>query len=220
MHKKGLNSRMKFFRNHWYDVGIIIAIVLIVWLTLTYSSLDTYEVLLWVNAVALFLHQFEEYRFPGTFPGMVNTVLFHSTTPDRYPLNANTALAINVFVGWTTYLLAAILAEKAIWLGIAVMLVSLGNFIAHTFLFNIKGKTFYNAGMLTSWLFFAPLVCLFFYDIHTNHLASGLDYVVGLILGIASNVFGVLKPITWLADTNTKYAFPPRNMLTVHERKR
>lgn len=100
------------------------------------------------------------------------------------------------------------------------MLVSLGNFIAHTFLFNIKGKTFYNAGMLTSWLFFAPLVCFFFYDIHTNHLASGLDYVVGLILGIALNVFGILKPITWLADANSKYAFPRWNLLTVHERKR
>jgi hypothetical protein len=211
---------MKFFRKHWYDLGIFIAIALTACLALTYSSLTIYEILLWMNAIALFLHQFEEYRFPGTFPGMINTVLFKSATPDRYPLNPNTALGINVFVGWGTYLLAAILAEKAIWLGIAVILVSLGNFIAHTFLFNIKGKTFYNAGMLTSWVFFAPLVCLFFYNVHTDHLATSLDYAGGVILGIALNVFGVLKPITWLADTNTKYTFPPRNMLVVKEREK
>lgn len=211
---------MKFFRKHWYDLGIFIAIALTACLALTYSSLTIYEILLWMNAIALFLHQFEEYRFPGTFPGMINTVLFKSATPDRYPLNPNTALGINVFVGWGTYLLAAILAEKAIWLGIAVILVSLGNFIAHTFLFNIKGKTFYNAGMLTSWVFFAPLVCLFFYNVHTDHLATSLDYAVGVILGIALNVFGVLKPITWLADTNTPYAFPSHNMLAVKEREK
>ncbi|HTM66285.1 MAG TPA: HXXEE domain-containing protein [Flavipsychrobacter sp.] len=208
---------MQFVRRHWYDLGIFIAIALTACLALTYSSLTTYEILLWMNAIALFLHQFEEYRFPGTFPGMINTVLFKSATPDRYPLNPNTALGINVVVGWGTYLLAAILAEKAIWLGIAVILVSLGNFIAHTFLFNIKGKTFYNAGMLTSWVFFAPLVCLFFYHLYANHLASSADYVVGILLGIALNVFGVLKPITWLADRNTKYVFPQRNLLAVHQ---
>jgi hypothetical protein len=56
---------------------------------------------------------------------------------------------VNVLIGWSTYFLAAILGEKAIWLGIATILISPGNTIAHTFLFNIKGRMFYNAGLLT-----------------------------------------------------------------------
>lgn len=69
----------------------------------------------------------EKYRIAGTFPGMINSVLFKSNMPDRYPLNTNTAFCINVLVGWLTYFLAAILAEKVLWLGITTRLISLGN---------------------------------------------------------------------------------------------
>jgi hypothetical protein len=115
-----------------------------------------------VSLVTLFFHQLEEYRIAGTFPGMINHVMFHSEMPDRYPLNSNTALIVNVVIGWLFYFLAALLGEKAIWLGLAIILVSLGNFIAHTFPFNIKGKTLYNAGMITSWIFFVPCIYFFF----------------------------------------------------------
>ncbi|MBL0009004.1 MAG: hypothetical protein IPP25_17995 [Saprospiraceae bacterium] len=59
--------------------------------------------------------------------------MFKSKMPDRYPLNTNSAFYVNVVVGWTSHFLAAVLAEKAIWLGIATMVVSVGNALAHTF---------------------------------------------------------------------------------------
>jgi len=63
--------------------------------------------------------------FTGTFPGMINSAVFKSPWPDRYPLNANTSLYVNVFVSWTSYLPAAIFAERAVWLGMATMTVSI-----------------------------------------------------------------------------------------------
>lgn len=168
---------------------------------------------MWLSLVSLFLHQLEEYRIVGTFPGMVNSSLFNSKMPDRYPLNTNTSFYVNVVIGWTIYFLAAVLAERAIWLGIATIIVSIGNIIVHSTFFNIKGKTFYNAGMATSWLLFVPCAYFFISIIHTNHLAMTTDYFIGIALGIIFNVVGVLKLIDWMADKNTTYAFEERNLL-------
>lgn len=136
---------------------------------------------------------------------MINTALYKSKMTDLYSLNSNTSLCINVVVGWSFYLLTALFSEKAIWLGVATMLISLGNIIAHTFLFNFKGKTFYNAGMATSWLLFASCIYFFIKIIYENNLATNKELFIGILLGIILNVFDVLKPIVWLADKNNLY---------------
>lgn len=199
---------MNFMRLHWFDVGLVFAFVTggIVFL----SHLNPLALLLWVSLISLFLHQFEEYRYPGYFPGMMNTVMFSSKQPDRYPLNTNTAFIVNVLIGWLFYFLAAVFAEKALWLGIATMLISVGNFFAHTFLFNIKGKTRYNPGMLTAVFLFAPISVYFGYLLIQGNLATLIDWIVGVVLGIALNIIGILKLIDWLKDENTKYIFPNR----------
>ena len=202
---------MKFMRLHWFDVGFFLALAVAG--MLIFVKMTALATLLWVSLITLFLHQLEEYRYPGYFPGMMNTVMFKSRQPDRYPLNANTAFLINVFVGWGTYLLAALFAEKAIWLGIAAILVSVGNFFAHTFLFNIKGKTFYNPGMLTAILLFVPVSIIFFVMVTWGGLASPLDWAIGVVLGVVLNVVGILKMIDWLKDENSPYIFPERFLL-------
>lgn len=147
---------MKFLRNHWYDLAAILSVIVLSFVYFDFQHLTDYQVIMWLSLVSLFFHQLEEYRIAGTFPGMLNTAMFRSSMPDGYPLNTNTAFLINVVIGWLLYFLAALFAEKVIWLGIATILISFGNIIAHTFLFNIKEKTFYNAGMISCWLFFAP----------------------------------------------------------------
>ena len=141
---------------------------------------------------------------------MANAVMFKSDMPDRYPLNANSGMLINVVLGWSGYLLAALFWKQAIWLAIATILVSVGNIFAHTIIFNIKGKTFYNPGLLTSWLLFVPIVYFFFRLVSAEELASPLNWIIGIGLGIALNYFGIYKMILWLADTNTLYVFPRR----------
>lgn len=202
---------MNFMRLHWFDVGLALAFVTggIAFL----GHLAPISLLLWLSLISLFLHQFEEYRYPGYFPGMMNTVMFSSKQPDRYPLNTNTSFIVNVCIGWLSYLLAAIFAEKAIWLGIATILVSAGNFIAHTFLFNIKGKTLYNPGMFTAIILFAPIAVYFGYLVIQGRFATPLDWVVGVILGIVLNYVGILKMIDWLKDEDTEYIFPERFLM-------
>lgn len=210
---------MNLLRNNWYDFGALLSIIVSIYIFKSHINLTSYQTLMWLSLVSLFLHQFEEYRIAGTFPGMVNAVLYNSKMPDRYPLNTNTALYVNVFVGWTFYFLAAILAERAIWLGIATILVSVGNTIAHTIVFNFKGKTIYNAGLATCWLVFMPCAYFFVSTINTHHLATIIDYCIGIPLGIILNVVGILKLIDWLADKNTTYIFNDRNLLPKDRKK-
>ena len=202
---------MNFMRLHWFDVGLVFALITGAFVLL--NKLNPISLLLWLSLISLFLHQFEEYRYPGYFPGMMNTVMFSSKQPDRYPLNTNTAFIINVFIGWLSYLLAAFFGERALWLGIATILVSVGNFIAHTFLFNIKGKTFYNPGMFTAIVLFVPIAAYFGFLLVQSNLATSADWIAGILLGVALNVIGILKLIDWLKDENTEYIFPERFLM-------
>lgn len=210
---------MTFLRKHWYDFAGVLAIVVLVILWIYHSQLTDYQLLMWLSLVSLFFHQLEEYRIVGTFPGMVNRTLFKSNQPDRYPLNTNTALVINIVVGWVAYFIAAIAGEKVIWLGIATILISFGNVLAHTLVFNIRGKTIYNAGMATSLLLFVPCIFFFFKIIYEGNLVSMSDYLIGIPLGAALNYFGIVKLITWLSDRKTEYIFDNRNLLPSDRKK-
>ncbi|WP_276088653.1 HXXEE domain-containing protein [Pedobacter sp. JY14-1] len=205
---------MNMLRKHWYDIGGFLSVLVLIFIVLKFKTLSHYQLLMWLSLVSLFLHQLEEYRIAGTFPGMLNTVMFKSDLPDRYPLNTNTALLINVMVGWSSYFLAAIFAERVVWLGLATIAVSIGNAIAHIVVFNVRGKTLYNAGLVTSSLLFVPCTYFFFFVVSSEHLIKLSDYLIGIPLGIFLNVVGVLKFIKWMADRNTNYAFEQRNLLT------
>src|SRR5262249_1654265 len=146
-------------------------------------------------------------------PGVLNSVLLDSPTPERYPLNLQSALVVNVGVGWGSYFLAALLATRAPWLGLAAILVSAGNILMHTLVFNLRGHTWYNPGMLTAIVLFLAVVLAFFYLFIATGLATPLDWIVGLSLGAILNYVGVLKVVDWMKDPNTPYGFPARFML-------
>ena len=203
---------MTFLRKHWFDIGLILAVITT--LTLRFSNIDYFglQFLIWLNVISLFLHQFEEYRYPGYFPGMLNSVIFKSNQPDRYPLNTNSAMVINVFFGWTVYILSAVLYDKFILLAFMTMLISFGNFIMHTFVMNIKAKTFYNPGQFTATFLFLPVSCMFFIYVFEYNVLSTLELIIGIGLGIVINSFGLFKLIDILKDKNTDNIFETRQL--------
>jgi hypothetical protein len=203
-----VRQMMGFWRLHWADAGMVLALVVGAGVVLGHPN--GLALVLWLSLVTLFVHQFEEYRYPGYFPGMMNTAMYGSDQPDRYPLNSQTAMVVNVCLGWGAYLLAAVFHVHAIWLGIATILVSVGNVVAHGVLFNVRGRTRYNPGMVTALVLFLPLATYFFVSAIQQGAASPMDWVVGVALGVALNLVGVLKTIDWMKDVNTPYVFPPR----------
>ena len=106
------------------------AVLVLVWL-IARPNFASVQLILWVSLITLFLHQFEEWRWPGWFAGMLNIGLFRSDDPTRYPLNPTSAMVVNVVVGWSGYVLAALLWSHALWLGVATLMVSIGNCAFH-----------------------------------------------------------------------------------------
>lgn len=198
---------MRWFLRHWHLVGLVLAVGLVALVAVRRDDWSDLRVLLVLSLAALMLHQVEEYGWPGGFPRMVNTVVFRSDLPDRYPLDARIAWIVNVALGWTLYGAVALLAHRAVWLAIASLVVSAGNVAAHTLLFNIRGSTLYNPGLATSWLLFVPVIVGFVVLARRDDLVGTIDVIVGLPLGLAVNYLGVVRLITLLGRRDTSYPF-------------
>ncbi|WP_214070087.1 HXXEE domain-containing protein [Mucilaginibacter sp. dw_454] len=206
---------MTLLRKHWFDLGGLLALVAAVYLVTRFNTMTTQQKILWLSLISLFIHQLEEYRYPGYFPGMVNAAVYGSNQPDRYPLNTQTSLIVNVVMGWAAYLLAALFGDQFKWLGIGTVLISLGNFFAHTLFFNIKGKTFYNPGILTGIVLFLPVAIWYYSTLIADPATRLSDWLIGIPLGVVLNYLGIVKLIDWMADRNTTYVFENRQLRPV-----
>ena len=112
---------LNWLRMHWFEVGIFLSFPIFAYLAT--NKVSEISFILWISLITLFIHQLEEYRYPGYFPGMINVAMYKSSTPDRYPFNLNTAFIVNTTVGWFFFFIAAMFSESLIWLGIATILV-------------------------------------------------------------------------------------------------
>ncbi len=65
---------MSFFRRHWYEVGLVVAVGAVVGL-FGWQHTSVVQKLLLLNFVAPLIHQYEEYGCPGGGPGIVNIVM-------------------------------------------------------------------------------------------------------------------------------------------------
>ncbi|MNO24905.1 hypothetical protein D3C76_147350 [compost metagenome] len=95
---------MNMLRKYWQDLGLIIASLVCIYIIINWGTLSRINSILWLSFVAILLHQFEEYRWPGYFAGLFNKALFHSETPERYPLNKQSAMIINIIIAYVFYL--------------------------------------------------------------------------------------------------------------------
>ncbi|HXS57132.1 MAG TPA: hypothetical protein VN726_13470 [Hanamia sp.] len=51
---------MNILRKHWYDLGGIVSVIVLVYVSANIRSLTDYELLMWLSLVSLFFHQLEE----------------------------------------------------------------------------------------------------------------------------------------------------------------
>jgi Protein of unknown function with HXXEE motif len=198
---------MQFFRRHWYDVGAVVAVVAMIALVLLWGRMEVLQRLLLLNFIALLVHQFEELGWPGGEPAIMNLILRNSTVPDRYPLNQNSAMVVNVIAAYGFYLIP-VFFPRVIWLGLAPVLFGLMQLIVHGILTNVKMKTIYNPGLAAVVLGHIPIGVCYIYFIHTQHLAGVWDWVCGVAYLFAVQYFAFVKlTYTWLADRESPYPF-------------
>lgn len=207
---------MKWFCRHWYDVGVVPFIITLVILVLQWHDLDVVEKLLMMSFMTILFHQFEEYRFPGGEPAIMNITLQDSDIPDRYPLNQFSAMLTNVIVTYTVYLIPIFLPD-VIWLGLMPMLFGFMQFIVHGIATNIKMRTFYNPGLVAVVFLHFPIGIYYIYYVTTQGLITGMDWVVAVFYMILVACI-VVNGLTYkvLPNRNTKWIFDEVEMHRFH----
>ncbi|MBX7108088.1 MAG: HXXEE domain-containing protein [Chitinophagales bacterium] len=203
---------MKTVRRHWYNIGGIAGLISIGTLIYAWNDMVVLQRLLFMNFIALLIHQYEEYGFPGGEPAIMNMVIQPSDTPDRYPLNQNSAMIINVLAAYFFYLIPVFFPDM-IWLGIAPTLFGFGQFIIHGIVTPKKLGQFYNPGLGAVILLHFPIGGLIIYQIISNHLSTSVDWIVGVVYMFAFTFITLMKmTYTWLSDKNSPYIFPAEEM--------
>jgi hypothetical protein len=203
---------MKTLRRHWYNIGGVMALFSIVILIYLWNDLGILQRLLFMNFIALLIHQYEEYGFPGGEPAIMNMVIQPSDTPDRYPLNQNSAMIINILAAYLFYLLPVFFPDR-IWLGIAPTLFGFGQFVIHGIVTPKKLGKFYNPGLGAVVFLHFPIGTLILFHIISSRVAIPADWIAGVIYMFVFIFITLVKmTYTWLADKNSPYIFSKEEM--------
>lgn len=198
---------LNFLRHHWYDFGVVSGVITTYYLNQHRRTVTTTQKILLVNFLAIIVHQFEEYRFPGGFPAAMNTGVHRSTHPDRYPLNAHSALITNVVATYGLYL-PAIFCPDRVWFALASVIIGFGQILIHGLNINSKMGAFYNPGLASAVLLHVPVGIYYIRHINATGQLTGRQLVLGLISGLLVAYLLLAKyTFTWAPDYNAPYPF-------------
>ena len=171
---------MRFFLRHWMDIGGIAVIPLILWAV--FGGWSTVQTILILNFAALLVHQFEEYRFPGGEPWIINELGGNNHgAVDRGPTNHLTRIFINVVAAWPFYIVPVFFPE-VVWLGLAPILFGMGFQVGvHIFWNNIRLKSIYNPGVIAVVLGHVPLGIWYLVEVYQQNLIQWWDWVAAIV---------------------------------------
>jgi hypothetical protein len=164
-----------------------------------------------LNLAALLVHQYEEYEDPGYFPGQFNGGLFHSDKPERYPLNSNVAMIINVPLGYTFYALLVVFPKKR-WLGLAPVLFGFGQAVGHGLVFNQLAHDRYSPGFLASLFLHVPIGIQYLRALKDEASIERSDWRKARLSAIAFAASSVAAPNIVLRDKNSPYTFTAKQV--------
>ena len=202
---------MSFIRRHWYNLGLAVAIVAAAWAFL--GNLSMVQFILMLNFTTLLVHQFEEYAWPGGEPWIMNEVMQpKGSRPDRYPLNQNNALFMNVPLGWSFYFIP-VLFPKLVWLGLAPVLFGFAQFVVHGIVTNRKLKSLYNPGLAAVVLGHIPLGIWYLVEVYSKGMITLWDWGFAVAyMGCFMRIGFMLVGYRLLADRDSLYPFAPEEM--------
>ncbi|MFF2908001.1 HXXEE domain-containing protein [Paenibacillus sp. NPDC057934] len=208
---------MNFLKKYWQDLGLIIGIVVCIYVAMNWGTIPRINSILWLSFVAILLHQFEEYRWPGYFPGVFNTVLFKSEAPERYPLNQQSAMIINVVIAYVFYLLP-LFFPSVIWLGMAPVLMGFFQIIFHGIVANIKAKKIYHPGVFTAIFVHLPIGIWYINYVYAQHLITFTDWIWSAIYFAVAVYILIVKGNTWLENKNSIHLFSQQQLGPYHKK--
>lgn len=219
MENKHINNKekkmtpLKFLRRHWSNIGLFSAVVAGAYLIFAWNEIVLLQKLLLFNFIAVLIHQFEEYSWPGGFPALANKLLMKSENPERYPLNQNSSMVANVIFAYGFYLLP-VFFPNVIWLGLAPVLIGLTmQFIGHVIYVNIKLRTFYSPGAAATVFGHIPIGVIYIHHILANNMVNLGDWLLAVVyMAVFMFLVFFLIEQKLLGDKNSPYPFDQDQM--------
>jgi hypothetical protein len=202
---------MNFLRKYWQDIGGIVALVVSAALFINQQNMQEIRIILWLSFVAILVHQFEEYRWPGYFPGIFNIVIFKSGIPDRYPLNSQSAMVINLLIAYVFYLIPVFFTDQ-IWLGLAPIFMGFFQLVWHGIFANRKAKTMYNPGLFAVLFLHIPVGYWYIDYILSHGLVTASDWILGIAYFIAATYILIIKGNMWMKSDKSKFNFTKKQL--------
>ncbi|CAK7235074.1 hypothetical protein SEUCBS140593_009159 [Sporothrix eucalyptigena] len=203
---------LDFLRHHWYDLGVVSAVVTAYYFHNNRRTLNTTQKWLIASFLAVLVHQFEEYRFPGGFPAAMNIGVQASVRPERYPLNAHSAMITNLFATYGLYL-PPIFFPEAPWFSLGPIILGFGQIVIHGININAKMHSFYNPGVGSVILLHVPIGIAYIRHVRSIGRLPVSQCVLGTVYGIAIIFFLLGKyTFTWAPDINSPFPFTAAEM--------
>jgi hypothetical protein len=160
---------LRWFLRHWYDVSLVIGIVILVVAASIGDRLSVLQRLSLANLGVIFLHFFEEFGFPGGFGKFANTLLNKGdgSSIDRHPLSQLSAMLGNWSFALLFYVPPIVFPDVMILGTMPMLFGAIGQMFAHGILNNVMlakaGLCWgYNSGLATALFGHVPLAIAFY----------------------------------------------------------
>ncbi|HEY2537310.1 MAG TPA: HXXEE domain-containing protein [Solirubrobacteraceae bacterium] len=199
------------YRKNWPRAGALLGMGIAGATALGSRRLSRPQTFAALNFAALTAHQYEEYEDPGYFPGQFNAGVLHSDKPDRYPLNTNTALIVNVPLAYTFYALPIAFPKHRV-LGIAPVLFGFLQAAGHGTIFPRLAGDRYSPGFLASLLLHVPIGVNYLRALHAEEPIKRSDLAKAAAYNLAFAISSIAGPNILVKNKNSPYRFTAKQM--------
>lgn len=148
--------------------------------------------------VAMLLHFYEEFGFPGGFPLMGVRILLGSDESDSTKWHCNNLNSM--FGNWMALLLLYIvplLLPGVRFLTLSGMMFLFAEVLMHLVLFNVRQRSLYNPGMVTGVLLMGAIGLHYFTAVFDASVLVPLDWLLAVVWFVAVFVFCFRSPLYW-----------------------
>jgi hypothetical protein len=173
---------MTWIEEHWPKSTIFLAVYSTIFIFLFVLEIDIALFLIWIQLPVYWLHQFEEYVFPGGFIETFNRKVLGSSEKE-WPMSKRASLWINIPIIYIAFPLSAILAGTVdISIGIWTAYFSILNAASHVGMFVIKR---YNPGFFVSAFLNIPVGVFTVWYFYSNDVISVFGHLIGVLVAVA-----------------------------------
>lgn len=194
-----LGDYMSWLYDNWMKSTPFLAFYSFILVFLFVRDVNYPLYLICIQGIVYWVHEFEEYIFPGGFSKFFNKYMMKSDE-EFYPFTKASSFWINVPLVYIAMPFSALLSQFfGIQFGLWTAIFSFLNAFSHVVMFLKFGRK-YNPGLVVSVLLNIPIAIYTLWFFLSNHLVSDSIIIVSVVVGILAQLsmmiygFGYLVP--------------------------